>query len=411
MQPITEGEILEFAPRAREDYVKALVNGWTEMERAGINTPARFVEAITVMAHETGGFTIVREATTWKPDQMCSIWPGRFYTRLDPRILACNGDPVKLANLAYSDRADIGNKGGNDGWDYRGGSFSQLTGRENFRRCGQAIGVPLEENPQFIENAEIGLKAFLWEWGKKGCNRFADRGYTRAVNNAINRGNAFSRHEPIGHDSRMKWKARAVAVFGEPNMHKEGLASGAYGVEVENLQSRLKELNYGVGAVDKVFGPALARAVVAFKHDQKAAGVADLEPDEVVGAKTWAAINTASPVVYTERQNATAKDLAAAGSEEIKAGQQQKAAGYLMLASGAAEGARQTGGLDIVQSELSWLPQLHTFMVPVVAAIKWGLENAFFVIPVVGGVWFFAKGRQVISARLKAHKLGFNLFR
>lgn len=42
----------------------------------------------------------------------------------------------KYFNKQYSRRLDLGNKGGNDGYDYRGAGFVQLTGRANWNKYG-----------------------------------------------------------------------------------------------------------------------------------------------------------------------------------------------------------------------------------------------------------------------------------
>lgn len=411
MEALTEEELRQFAPSANSDYITALAMGWHELERAGINTSARVCEFLAQHAHETGGFTIVREKTTWTPDQMCRIWPSRFKTKLDPRIIAAGRDPVKLANLAYSARADLGNQGGNDGYDFRGGSFCQLTGRAAYREAGAALGLPLESRPDLIERAEVGLRVAVWYWTKRGCNDFADHGYTRAIGNAINRGNPFSSLEPIGAADRQRWKERAVAIFGDgEKVYSEGLALGAYGSEVEVLQRRLKELNYPTGNVDKVFGKALARAVAAFKLDHKKRTGETLEPDEVVGPLTWAALNTGEAVVYAGRENATKADLPE--STTIAAANEGQWVGTAVTAGGAVEGARQAadaGFFDGASQSLGWLPKWTGLLEPVIIAINWGFKNFFWAIAIIGGVAVWRSRGKVIAARVQAYVKGIRI--
>jgi N-acetylmuramoyl-L-alanine amidase len=59
------------------------------------------------------------------------------------------------------------------------------------------------------------------------------------------------------------------------------LREGARGSAVVQLQRRLADLRYDVGAVDGVFGPSTKHAVVAF---QKVNG---LQRDGIVGPRTW----------------------------------------------------------------------------------------------------------------------------
>jgi len=414
MDALTEAELKQFAPSAKGEYVSALVNGWQEMEREGINSPARLCEWLGQHAHETGGLTIVRENTKWTGDQMKRLWPSRFpLGAADPRIMAAGRDPRKLANLAYSNRSDLGNRGGDDGWNYRGASFCQLTGRAAFREAGEALGLPLEDRPELIERPEVGLRVALWYWNKRGCSAFADRGYTRAIGNAINRGNPFSSMEPIGAADRQRWRDRAVALFGDgQKIHEDGLALGAYGSQVEVLQRRLKELNYGTGAVDQVFGPATARAVAAFKLDHKRRTGEEMEPDEIVGSKTWHQLNAGEPVVYANREGATAKDLKDAGSETVReADGTRELAGGVVAVTVANEVANSPGAVDAVTSAFSWAPSLHSTLVPVISAVSWGVKNLAWVATIVMAALIWRKHGKVIAARVRDYVRGFNLGR
>lgn len=415
MQAITEAEIRRFAPGARDTYIEALVHGWGDLERAGITTPLRLCEFLAQTAHETGGFSIIRENTRWTAKQMAALWPSRFKTALDPRIVACGRDEKKLANLAYSGRSDIGNCGGDDGWLYRGGGFLQLTGRSGYRNCGADIGYDLEGQPELIERATVSLKAALWVWNDfGGLNRFADRNYTRAIGNAINRGSPWSSKDPIGHQSRVEWFNRAWSVFGDGATPKTapGLALGAHGAEVRALQERLRALGYPLGKVDEVFGPAVARAVAGFKADHLRLAGVDLGSGEVVTAEVWDALRRGKPVEHSEeRRTATAKALAKEGSTEVAAGKDMQTVGTVTTIGATAVAAEKSGVVEQTREMVGWLPEVQTVVVPVIDAIRWGVSHAGWVILIVGGVWAWTKGRGVVMARLAAHRAGQNLWR
>lgn len=412
MKAWTAQELKQLTPHARDDYVEALVLGWNDLQRAEINTPLRLCEFVAQTAHETGGYTIVAENLDYTADRMCQVWPKRFKGKFDPRAMSCANNPEKLGDAVYGGR--LGNDEPGDGYKYRGRGFLQDTGRDTYREMSGPASAPLEDRPELLEHPAISLRCALHRWRKMGLNRFADRHYTRTIGNAINRGNPFSAHDPIGHESRLKWFARAWALFGdgpEPQVDT-ALALGAHGRRVTAMQERLKEMGYGVGAVDGVYGPTLARAVAAFKADHKRRYGRELEPDDVIGPLAEAALESGEPVELSPaRIEATEHDLAAMGSTEVSAGQQQKGLGHLMLAGSAVEGARQAGGLDVMRDQLGWMPAAHSFLIPVIDAVKWGFQHAFWLVMLIGGVWVWTKGRQIIQARLDAHRSGQNLNR
>ncbi len=73
-----------------------------------------------------------------------------------------NGHPFDL----YDNRADLGNQGPPDGDRFKGRGFIQLTGRDNYTRIGEKIGLGsrLVEGPDLANDSEIAariLAAFL----------------------------------------------------------------------------------------------------------------------------------------------------------------------------------------------------------------------------------------------------------
>lgn len=73
---------------------------------------------------------------------------------------------------AYNGRKDLGNIQPGDGVRYKGRGYIQITGRNNYRNYGNAIGVDLENNPELALEPENAAKIL--------CQYFKDRGVNTA---------------------------------------------------------------------------------------------------------------------------------------------------------------------------------------------------------------------------------------
>lgn len=113
--------------------------------------------------HESAMLERVEENLNYtSADRICAVWPSRFKTPTDAAPFVRN--PAKLANKVYGGR--MGNAEAGDGWKYRGRGLLQVTGRDNYRAVGKALGLPLEENPDLLAQKEIALRASLAWWEK-----------------------------------------------------------------------------------------------------------------------------------------------------------------------------------------------------------------------------------------------------
>jgi putative chitinase len=78
--------------------------------------------------HESGTFSIKSENMNYTtPARLIAIWPSRFNANNAPLYVK---NPTKLANFVYSGR--MGNIQPNDGFNFRGGGFAQITGRDSY---------------------------------------------------------------------------------------------------------------------------------------------------------------------------------------------------------------------------------------------------------------------------------------
>lgn len=82
----------------------------------------------------------------------------------------------------------LGNVKSGDGERYKGRGYIQLTGRYNYKAAGEALNLPLEQNPDLAAQPDIAAKIALWYWGqrvKPEVQNFAD---TTSVTRKINPG-------------------------------------------------------------------------------------------------------------------------------------------------------------------------------------------------------------------------------
>jgi predicted chitinase len=82
----------------------------------------------------------------------------------------------------------LGNKKVGDGARYKGRGYIQLTGRYNYKRAGEALGLPLEAKPELVEKPEVAAKVAIWFWQHRVQPRVDDFGNTPQATKPINPG-------------------------------------------------------------------------------------------------------------------------------------------------------------------------------------------------------------------------------
>lgn len=218
------------------------------------------------------------------------------------------------SGAAYEGRTSLGNTQSGDGKRFKGRGPIQLTGRDNYTRYGQLLGLDLVNNPTTAATKEVGFRIAGQYWKLNGLNELADQQQFKAITKIINGGYN-------GLDDRIKYYERAKRVMSKddsptlvpfsdgvsvafvakpktpsaahtsaplestrqtPACPNPFLRQGSQGDAVRTMQQRLIDLGYSV-SVDGSFGPGTSAAVKACQAKN------DLTADGVVGPKTWAA--------------------------------------------------------------------------------------------------------------------------
>ena len=92
------------------------------------------------------------------------------------------------SGAAYEGRKDLGNVNKGDGVRYKGRGPIQLTGRANYRKYGQQLGIDFENNPEIVAIPSVGLLVACKFWFDNGLNALADQDDLRAITRRINGG-------------------------------------------------------------------------------------------------------------------------------------------------------------------------------------------------------------------------------
>jgi putative chitinase len=100
----------------------------------------------------------------------------------------------------------LGNVNPGDGPRYKGRGPIQLTGRNNYRACGKALGLDLEGNPDIAVQPGVAFRTAGWFWSTHGLNTLADQSDYRTITRRINGGYN-------GYADRVKYYERALQVF------------------------------------------------------------------------------------------------------------------------------------------------------------------------------------------------------
>jgi putative chitinase len=161
---LTENQVRRIAPNLQVARIKAVTEAINlGCNKYGINSFDILHEFLANLLHESGEFSIKAENLRYTSAQrLIAIWPTRFTTRGEAgkrNAIEFINDPVKLANAVYNGR--MGNLvGTNDGFNFRGGGYAQITGKEayqaylNFVNKRDATNYTLQQLTTLVQTTE-----------------------------------------------------------------------------------------------------------------------------------------------------------------------------------------------------------------------------------------------------------------
>lgn len=148
-------ELKAVCPYAKEWVLLGIEDNWDLFEKYEVTTPLRLAHCLAQLAHESAGFRTTEEYAS-----------GR----------------------AYEGRRDLGNTEVGDGTRYKGRGLIQLTGRYNYRKYGELLGIDIESSPELVRRFPLAMEVSLLYWKLNGLNELADQDKVRTITRRINGG-------------------------------------------------------------------------------------------------------------------------------------------------------------------------------------------------------------------------------
>jgi len=136
---------------------------WHQAQAAKM-TGTELAQFLAQCAHESLNFKFLEELGS----------PGRFKRMYGPL-----GDRKATAKM-------LGNTEDGDGIKYKGRGYIQITGKHNYQKASEALGIDLVSNPDLAAEPTIAAKIALWYWNTRVAPRVTDFADTRDVTARIN---------------------------------------------------------------------------------------------------------------------------------------------------------------------------------------------------------------------------------
>jgi putative chitinase len=158
-----------------------------------INTPLRVAGFLSQIGHESRGLATLTEDLNYSVEALLKMFGRHRISEADARrygrTATQSANQPAIANCIYGGpwgAKNLGNVSPGDGWKHRGMGLKQLTGLDNHRRCGQALGEDFVNHPERLLMPVNAALSAAWFWNDKNLNHLADCGDVVAMTQKIN---------------------------------------------------------------------------------------------------------------------------------------------------------------------------------------------------------------------------------
>jgi putative chitinase len=138
-----------------------------------IDTPERVAAFLAQCGHESAGFSVLKENLNYGAKGLRGTFAKYF--RSDDEAAHYERKPEMIANKVYANRMNNGPEESGDGWKFRGRGAIQLTGKANYTKFGESVGMSAEEAVEYCESLDGAIESACWFWQTNKLNDPADK--------------------------------------------------------------------------------------------------------------------------------------------------------------------------------------------------------------------------------------------
>lgn len=170
-----------------------------------INTPQRIAGFVAQCAHESNGFTAIKENLNYRPESLMKLFHKYFPTMDSAQAYAHQQE--KIANKIYANRMGNSDEASGDGYKFCGRGLIQITGRDNYQSFADSLQMNIDDVPDYLATFEGAAQSACWFWENNNLNKWADQGDILTLTKKINGGT-------IGLEDRKAHYDHALQVMG-----------------------------------------------------------------------------------------------------------------------------------------------------------------------------------------------------
>ena len=148
--------------------------------------PKRAAAFIAQTAHESGGFNFVKENLNYSAKGLMTTF--KKYFPSEDLARQYERQPQKIANKVYASRMANGDEASGDGYRFCGRGLIQLTGRANYTKFAQDLGISIEETVAYLETPAGAVSSAGWFWDNNNLNTYCDKDDFVTLTKRINGG-------------------------------------------------------------------------------------------------------------------------------------------------------------------------------------------------------------------------------